>query len=273
MKPWTALPRPDGREEINVIVEYHRPQTLEEALQLLSRPSPRTVPLGGGTVVSRPGQEDLAVVDLQALGLNQIQSRGDVLEIGASTTLQDLLDRGAQHGAAFWPDLQKTLELEEAYNLRHTVTLAGKLVSSTGRSGLTAALLALDAQLALLPDDQKISLGDLLPLRQEKLPGRLITAVSLPLKARLAYEYIARTPADWPVVCAAVARWPSGRTRVALAGYGTAPFLAMDGPEAAGAETAAREAFSNAGDAWADAAYRAEMAELLTRRALQSLES
>ena len=52
-----------------MITIYHRPQTLEEALRLISRPSPRTVPLGGGTLLSHGATEALEVVDLQALGL------------------------------------------------------------------------------------------------------------------------------------------------------------------------------------------------------------
>jgi CO/xanthine dehydrogenase FAD-binding subunit len=256
-----------------VIVEYHRPHTLDEALSLLSRPNPRTLPLGGGTVVSRPVAEDIAVVDLQALGLNQVQVRGSSLEVGATTPLQALLDYPGQAEAAFWPTLARVIELEEAYNMRQTVTVAGRLVSCTGRSAFAAALLALDAQLNLLPGDEKVSLGELLPLRSEKLPGRLISGVALPLKARLAFEYVARTPADWPLLAAAVAQWPSGRTRVVLAGFGQAPGLAMDGPEAGGAEIAAQEACRSAGDEWASAEYRTQAAAVLVGRCLQSLAS
>jgi CO/xanthine dehydrogenase FAD-binding subunit len=254
-----------------VIIEYHRPHTLEEALTLLARPEPRTLPLGGGTVLNRPSREVYAVVDLQALGLNTIQARSSLLELGAVVTLQTLLEDPAFAGAAFFPGLKKALEHEAAYNMRQAVTLAGKLVSARGRSGLTTALLALDAQLTLLPGEEKVSLGDFLPLRSEKLPGRLIVQVALPLKARLAYEYIARTPADWPMVCAAVAQWPSGRTRLALGGFGDAPILALDGPEPGGVETAASEAFSMAGDEWASAEYRSQMAGVLARRCLESL--
>jgi CO/xanthine dehydrogenase FAD-binding subunit len=93
----------------------------------------------------------------------------------------------------------------------------------------------------------------------------------LPLNAHLAYEYIARTPADWPLVCAGVARWPSGRTRVVLGGFGAAPLLAMDGPLPDGAQIAAADAYSQAGDEWASAEYRREMASLLTLRALDRL--
>ncbi len=85
-----------------------------------------------------------------------------------------------------------------------------------------------------------VSLGDFLPLRTERVTGKLITSISIPLNTKLAFEYVSRTPADKPIVCAALAQWNSGRTRLVLGGYGKNPSLAMDGTEAAGIETAAR---------------------------------
>ena len=79
---------------------------------------------------------------------------------------------------------------------------------------------------------------------------------------------IARTPADRPIVCVAAARWPSGRTRLALGGFGAAPTLAMDGPEDSGAQIAAASAYSQAGDEWASAEYRSEAAGILALRCL-----
>jgi CO/xanthine dehydrogenase FAD-binding subunit len=253
-----------------MIREYHRPKTLEEALQLLSRQDVVTVAMGGGTMLNRPSPEAVAVVDLQGLGLDKVEVKGHVLSLGATVTLAALLER---------PDLPETLaqviRLESTYNLRQASTLAGALLSADGRSPLATAMLALDAVLDVARSGaavEQMSLGDVLPLRGEKLRGRLVTRLTLPLNARLAYESVARTPADLPIVCAAAACWPSGRTRLALGGFGAAPMLALDGPEAQGIEHAARSAYSEAGDEWASAEYRQEMAQVLARRCLQQLE-
>ena len=209
-----------------MIIEYHRPTTLEEALSLLQRADHLTLPLGGGTVLTQ-------------------------------TSPQALISATRR---------------QAAYNERQVATLAGTVVSGTGRSPLLTALLALDASLAMLPESGgPVSLGDFLPLREEKRRGRLITALTLPLNVRLGYESVARTPADRPVVCAAAAVWPSGRTRVTLGGYGPAPVLAFDGPDAGGAVEAAQSAFNQAGDEWASAAYRQEMAGVLVKRLLEGL--
>ena len=265
-----------------MIVEYHRPTLLEDALTLLARPEPFTVPLGGGSALNRPSPQPMAVVDLQALGLNFIQQQGSTLVIGATLTLQafqESLNTQRLSNSDLAVTLQKAITHEATYNLRQVATIAGTLVAADGRSPFTTAMLALDAQLTIRPGEessgnpQAISLGDILPLRSERLQRRLITQVTIPVKVRLAYEFVARSPADRPIVCASVAVWPSGRTRVVLGGHGQAPILAFDGPEADGAEIAARSAFSQAGDEWASAEYRQDIAGLLTRRCLQQLVS
>jgi CO/xanthine dehydrogenase FAD-binding subunit len=92
--------------------------------------------------------------------------------------------------------------------------------------------------------------------------------VRLPSNTRLAYESVARTPVDLPIVCAALAQWPSGRVRLALGGFGEAPVLAFDGPEPGGLEIAARDVYSRAGDEWASPEYRQEVAGTLAKRCL-----
>lgn len=249
-----------------MILEYHRPETIQQALELLARAGPRTVPLGGGTVLSAPGDEAVAVVDLQDLALNGIEKSGNALRIGATATLQSLLETEGLH-----PALVAALRHEAAQNLRESATVAGALVASDGRSPLAVAMLALDAQLLWLPGDQTQNLGEYLPLRSEA-PGRLITQVSIPLNTRLAYEYVARSPADLPVVAVAVAQWPGGRTRLALGGWGKTATLALDGQDATGLPLAAENATLVAGDDWASAEYRMDVAKTLARRALASLE-
>ena len=73
-----------------MITTYHRPQTLDEALKLLTQPN--TFPLGGGTLLSQPTTDPIQVVDLQSLGLDSLTKKGNDLEIGATCTLQSLLE-------------------------------------------------------------------------------------------------------------------------------------------------------------------------------------
>lgn len=248
-----------------MITAYHRPKTLDEALNLLTQPN-RT-PLGGGTLLSHPTADSVEAVDLQALGLNTIKKSGNNLEIGATVTLQQLLE--SEH----CPEaLKAALKLETPLNLRNAATVAGTLVACDGRSTFAAVLLAMDAKLEARyaeNDPRVVNIGEYLPLRD--LQGWLITAITVPLNAKVAFDYVSRTPADKPIVCAALAQWNSGRTRLALCGYGKSPLLAMDGTEAEGIETAARNAFHEAADEWGSAEYRMDVAATLAKRCLQNI--
>ncbi len=245
-----------------MITKYYRPETLDEALTLIAKPG--TLPLGGGTLLSKPGPDPVEVVDLQALGLSTIEKKGNALEIGATITLQQLLE------SQNTPEALKTaIKLEAPLNLRNAATVAGTLVAADGRSTFATILLALDAKVTVTGGQvSATSLGDFLPLRLENLQGKLITGIEIPLNVTLAFESVARTPADKPIVCAALAQWPSGRTRLALGGYGKAPLLAMDGTESEGVETAARNAFHEASDMWASAEYRMDVAATLAKRCI-----
>jgi CO/xanthine dehydrogenase FAD-binding subunit len=252
-----------------MIVEYHRPESLDDALALLARKDLVTLPLGGGTVLSRHQKEDFAVVDLQRLGLNQFQREGQLLRIGAAVTLQQLLEyEDLPEGIG--DCLRESLIAETALNMRRAATVAGTIVSCDGRSPFVTALLALDPRLKWADDDESLALGDYLPLREEFGRGRLMTEIRLPLNTSLRFDMVGRAPLDRPVVCAAGAAWPSGRTRVALGGFGKAPILAMDGPEAGGAGVAAREAYRFAEDAWASAEYRMDAAAKLVQRMVKA---
>ena len=246
-----------------MISTYHRPQTLDEALTLLTQPN--TLPLGGGTLLSKTTTDSVAVVDLQALGLDSLRASGNDLQIGATCTLQSLLESGNCPAA-----LKTAIKLEAPLNIRNTATVAGTLVASDGRSPFAAMLLAMDAKLEINVNRQSstVNCGEYLLTR----PIGLITSIIVPLNVKTGFEFVSKTPADKPVVCAALAQWNSGRTRLSLGGYGKTPLLAMDGTESDGLDTAAKNAYHEANDEWASAEYRMDVAATLAKRALESLK-
>ena len=247
-----------------MITQYHRPKTLTEALTLIAQPN--TYPLGGGIMLNQFSNDEYAVVDLQTLALGTIEKKGNMLEIGATATLQDLL---------LCPDtpeaLKKAIQHEASLNTRNIATVAGTLVASGGRSPFATMMMGLDAKLTLRNtnnEEENIQLGNFLPLREEMLSKKLMTGVSIPINTKSAYEYVARTPADKAIVCAALSQWTAGRTRLVLGGWGTSPSLAMDGKGAEGIEAAAKNAAHDATDQWASAEYRQDVAATLAKRCL-----
>ena len=252
-----------------MIIEYHRPETLDEAVSLVSRKSPPTIILGGGLYINEVFKEPIAVVDLQALGLSAVRKKGKNLQLGASITLQTVIDYDHASAAVI-----KSIKHQETYNRRQVATLAGTLVVANGRSAIASVFLALDAEITITGKkigEEIIRLGDFMPLREEKLVGKIITEISIPLEVRAAYQYVARTPADLPIVGAAVAQWPSGRTRAVLLGYGDQPMMVLDGPDSGGVVEAAKDAYSEADDQWASAAYRSDTAGILVKRCLEGI--
>jgi len=246
-----------------MILEYHLPHSLDEAVSLLTRKDVLTYPLGGGTILSCQQKENCEVVDLKHLGLSQLQPVDANLQIGAATTLADLrvftdLPLG----------LSMAIDRESTFNIRQVASIAGTLVTCDGRSVLGAAMLALDAQLVWAPGGVQVSFGDWLPVRHNWKKANLITSVNIPLKVELLVEIVSRSPLDFPIACVAVGRWPGGRTRVVLAGHGDAPIVAMDGREADGADAAAVEAYAHANDTWASAEYRQDVIRTLLNRIL-----
>jgi len=266
-----------------MITTYHRPKTLDEALTLLSQPN-RT-PLGGGTLISHSKADSVEAVDLQSLSLDTIKKQGNALEIGATVTLQQLLE--SEYCPQAW---KPALRLEAPLNIRNAATVPGTLVACDGRSTLATVMLALDAKLEIKsiskfelmemetesrpprPEVTSLGLGEFLPLRLDQIRGKLITSISVPLNVKLAFDYVSRTPADKPIVCVALAQWNSGRTRLAVGGYGKSPMLAMDGTEAQGVEAAARNAFHETTDEWASAEYRVDVAATLAKRCREELQ-
>jgi CO/xanthine dehydrogenase FAD-binding subunit len=71
------------------IRSYHRPTRLEEALKLVTQ---GVVPLAGGTRLLASPREVPNVLDLSALGLGRIDSHDGDLTLGATATLQEVID-------------------------------------------------------------------------------------------------------------------------------------------------------------------------------------
>ena len=262
---------------------YYRPRSIDEALNLLRQPN--TVPLAGGTTLLATEEGiDSAVVDLQDAGLNALSwaDDGRLLRLGAMVRLADLDEFLApltshQGGAAL---LRQAIGRAGPNTYRHAATVGGIVAARLPDSELLAALLAMDATVSLrLPAPETISLAAY--LADDEPPPGLITELLVFWPAgRGAAERVARTPADYPIVSVTLWQAHDSTPRLAATGIGPRP-LRLTAAEAtlrsdhdkvaiAAAAEAARAAATHPGDFRGDAAYRAEMATVLTRRVLES---
>lgn len=208
-----------------MILEYHRPKKIEDAVQLLQRISPSTIPLAGGSTVTHL-DNDYAVVDLQDLSINQIRVEGTQAEIGAMTTFQQLMEWDAAPAIVV-----EAAHLSATINQRNQVTIGGAIATKTGSNAMLGALLALDVKIIWEPGGIETTLGDWLPLRDQKKLGVLITQVKLPINLETAMEVVARTPADTPQILVCGCKWSSGRIRMVSMLKDHPPKLLSDGKD------------------------------------------
>jgi CO/xanthine dehydrogenase FAD-binding subunit len=245
-----------------VIIEYLRPNSLEEAVKFLQRENPITLPLGGGSVLSKYQANPIAVVDLQALGLNRIKIEKGLIEIGATATLSEM-ETVLKNDV-----ITDVIRFQAGKNQRNSGTIAGLINVADGRSPLLTLLLAKDAQLTWQPGNKQISLESWLPQRRDWHDAQLITKVTLP-EVMIRFDSIGRTPKDRPIVAIAAAKWPMGKLRVAIGGFGGLPILAFDGDVHEDVAKAVDEAYSSSEDQWASSAYRREAGRKLASRLVQ----
>ena len=237
------------------------------------------VPLAGGTVLTPQRYDVDTVIDLQDLKLNKLKIGKSEIHIGATVKLQALIKAQEELPRA----LAQACRQEAALNIRNAATIGGAVMTGDGRSPLLTALLALDASVITEPGKNSEPLEKLLEKRDERRKPRLIVALDMMRPNRMVYEQVSRSPADRPLVCLAVAEYltSEGESHMAaaLGGYGERPIRLTELEEAlengaslAEAAELAQKAYSDAGDAFASAAYRAEIAGVLARRLLTEVK-
>ncbi len=239
-------------------MRYRRPTTIEEALEILAEPG--SIVIAGGTtavpVITGAAERPGVLVDLQDLGLNHIQRDDRVLRLGATATLQDIVD------SAEVPELLRDLARREApRTIRNMATVGGLIASAPPTSELLAGLLVCGARLRIGAGDgaSEVHIEDVLGSGVEGL----ITETVLGRNGAMAHERVARTPADSPIVAAVARRRDDGEVRLALCGVAGVPVL-VD-PEAV-------TALEPPGDFRGSSEYRRNLAVTLSGRVLARIE-
>lgn len=228
VRGWTFSSEPRGRplpwamERVRtlVIVNYHRPHTVDEAVGLAAKPN--TVILAGGTVVNadlRAVSGD--VVDVQALDIAGVEAVPGGVRIGAITTLRDIID------SDLVPALIRDLARREAPNtVRNAATIGGTVGARDSESQLLTGLLAFGATVSVVhPEVTADHPIDALLGEPGLLDGSLITHVTVPSGGTAAAERTGRTPLDTPIVLAVAHRDPSGELVVAISGVAERPVV------------------------------------------------
>ncbi|HSM55675.1 MAG TPA: FAD binding domain-containing protein [Candidatus Sulfomarinibacteraceae bacterium] len=239
---------------------YHRPESVEAALALLGRSHVRTAVIAGGTHITPRLKEDVdEVVDLQAVGRDEVQHTETGMTVGAMVRLQSIVD---DENA---PELlRQTAHSVGPNTFRHQGTVGGAFVAADATSELLAALLVHQAQVTVANDDgeRQMSLSEFLSDTTKALNGGLLTSVSLVKTGTAARARVARTPADAPIVAAAGRRDTGGALYLALCGVASTPILA---------DPDDLDTLTPPADFRGSSEYRREMAKVLAERVLREV--
>lgn len=232
------------------VTAYHRPASLEEALELLGGPG--RIPLAGGTIVNTPGGEPVEAVDLRALGISGIEPSDGTVRIGAMTVLSELAESDGVP-----PIVAEAARRELPSTLRALATVGGTIAVGDADSLLVAALLAHGADVEVAAQERR-------PLAGHLDGGQgLITAVVIEDGGRGTIMRTGRTPADEPIV-AAVARRVGDQVTLVLTGVAATPVVVDPMDPTAGLDPI--------GDFRGSREYRLHLAAVNARRALSDLE-
>jgi putative selenate reductase FAD-binding subunit len=159
-----------------MITEIVRPKSVREAIE--AKNAPGAAYLGGGTWLNSGRAPEAAIlVSLENLGLGTIETVPGGCTIGASVTLQQLIDADGVPLA-----VKAAAKLTASRTLRNMQTVGGELGVCPTDSALIPVLLALDATVFLAGSRKPLSIGDFWLNK----PDDLVLSITIPEAGRTA---------------------------------------------------------------------------------------
>ncbi|HTU76324.1 MAG TPA: xanthine dehydrogenase family protein subunit M [Trebonia sp.] len=285
---------------------YHRASSVDEALSMAAQLGEDAKFLAGGHSLLPMMKLRFAVpTDLIDVGriteLSYIRDEGTYLAIGALTRHHEVTTSPLL--ATQVPLLAHAAGQVGDPQIRHRGTIGGSVAHADAASDLPAVLLALDATFVIQGADgaRSVPVGEFFKSIFETAlqPGELLTEIQVPKPAvpsAWSFQKFTKRAIDWAIVGVAVQLSPGGATprtprgtpdgeesvsgvqgaHVALINMGLTPLRASateaalaSGAPVADAAALAAEGTSPGSDLHASAAFRAHLARVLVRRALQ----
>jgi carbon-monoxide dehydrogenase medium subunit len=259
--------------------DYHRPATLEEALELLAKHGDDAKIMAGGHSLLPAMKLRLAqpkvVIDIARLpDLRFIRKEGDKIAIGALTTHYEI--ESSAHLRSDCPLLPEVARAIGDVQVRNRGTIGGSLVHADPAADWPAAILALDAELELVGVKGKriVHAGAFFVdmLETAIRLGEILTAIRVPSTGNaVAYEKFAQKASGFAIVGVAVVM--GKQPRIGITGVAAKAYraTAVEKALATGSKDAAEHAVDGVdvlGDIHASYEFRAHLAKVHTRRAL-----
>jgi carbon-monoxide dehydrogenase medium subunit len=271
---------------------FERPQSLEEAVEILDQAGDDARVVGGGSILvpalSAGVENPKVVLDPSRLQLDRITEGNEGVVIGARTTYASLARSDIVRSRL--PLLSEMVsQVTGGPGLWNLATLGGSTCYANPASDGPGCLVALDASLHLasrrgtrnIPASAFFS-GAFVTQRK---PDEILTAISVPVApvvTRTAYLKLKHSASSWPIVTGACQRLNvngKDKIRLSLGAVAASPVLMewiFDASIAEDhADRLAEEAMAAIAEGWsdelADARYRRKAAKAVATRVLRSV--
>lgn len=266
---------------------YYLPESLDEALAMLSKDDGSLMVMGGGTVAMPLINEGVSapekILGLRRAGLNYVRQSEGSVTIGAMTTLSQMLDLSAI------PMLQEAARNSAAWAIRNMATVGGNFFVPPPAGDFATALLALDAELSVVRQggQRTVAAADFYTgfMSNVLSEGELLAEIRVPIPAgeTVFLKYGRRTSNTPAVVTVAAHLELAGKrvkqARLALNAVGPHPLRARQAEDVLTGSQLNRVTIDAAGqaameevdpytDAVASAWYRRKMVGVYVGRAL-----
>ena len=257
---------------------YHRPSSVEEAVQLLSGASEGTL-MGGGMTLIPVLKQRLAnpsdVVDIGGIsGLSGVSQDGGNVVVGAATTHAAVASDATVQAKI--PALAALAESIGDAQVRNRGTIGGSIANNDPAADYPAALLGLGA--TVRTNKREIAADNFFTglFETALADGEVITAVAFPVPEKAGYAKFPNPASRYAIVGVMASTGPAG-TRVAVTGAGPCVFRASEmeaalggGFSAAALDGASVPADDLISNIHASAEYRAHLVGVMARRAVSA---
>jgi carbon-monoxide dehydrogenase medium subunit len=268
--------------------EYFRPRTLDEALRLLANHEDAKLLAGGHSLIPAMKlrlAQPKAVIDIGGIAaLSYVREEADRIVIGALTTHYQIESSTLLRDKC--PLLPEVAPQIGDVQVRNKGTIGGSLVHADPASDWPAAILALDAEMAIAGPNGRRSVGAMdffVEMMQSAVESNeILCEIRVPATAKsVAYVKSAQKASGFAIAgTAAVVDRARMTAAIGITGVAAKPYRAASVERALGghpltsqiAATAAAKAAEGVdplGDIHASAEFRAHLARVNTRRALE----
>ena len=171
-------------------LEYFRPKSVDEALNILETSGGKAKFIAGGTDIIPGFQQqskrfsDISVlIDIKSIhDFNKIESDGEFIKIGAACTFSEIMNNPKV--SDFFPLVTKAASTVGSLQIRNLATITGNFVNNAPCADSVPPLLVYNAKIEIRSkkETREIALEDFLiaPYKNQLKPDEIVTKIIIP---------------------------------------------------------------------------------------------